>query len=96
MDSVSRLVATEKRKRESLEPGKLLVHKGIWEHVNRDFALQVTIVSPDPGTASGKIAGTQGDMEKADMVDGALTQRDGILPLSAHQCPIQYFPAQLL
>lgn len=29
---------------------------------------QVTIVSPDPGTASGKIAGTQGDMEKADMV----------------------------
>ncbi|XP_041520576.1 neuralized-like protein 4 isoform X1 [Microtus oregoni] len=31
---------------------------------------QVTIVSPDPGAASGKIAGTQGDMEKADMVDG--------------------------
>lgn len=60
------------------------------------FALQVTIVSPDPGTASGKIAGTQGDMEKADMVDGALAQRDGILPLSAPQCPIHYFPAQLL
>ncbi|KAK7804745.1 hypothetical protein U0070_023011 [Myodes glareolus] len=31
---------------------------------------EVTIVSPDPGAASGKIAGTQGDMEKADMVDG--------------------------
>lgn len=32
--------------------------------------LQVTIVSPEPGAASGKSAGTQGDMEKADMVDG--------------------------
>ncbi|XP_060219403.1 neuralized-like protein 4 isoform X3 [Meriones unguiculatus] len=31
---------------------------------------QVTIVSPDPGAAGGKTAGTQGDMEKADMVDG--------------------------
>ncbi|XP_021093999.1 neuralized-like protein 4 isoform X5 [Heterocephalus glaber] len=31
---------------------------------------QVTIVSPEPGAASGKSAGTQGDMEKADMVDG--------------------------
>ncbi|XP_055261381.1 neuralized-like protein 4 isoform X8 [Moschus berezovskii] len=31
---------------------------------------QVTIVSPEPGVASGKSAGTQGDMEKADMVDG--------------------------
>ena len=32
--------------------------------------LQVTIVTPEPGAASGKSAGTQGDMEKADMVDG--------------------------
>ncbi|XP_035889001.1 neuralized-like protein 4 isoform X1 [Phyllostomus discolor] len=31
---------------------------------------QVTIVSPEPGAASLKSAGTQGDMEKADMVDG--------------------------
>ncbi|KAM5214872.1 neuralized-like protein 4 isoform 3-T3 [Hipposideros larvatus] len=31
---------------------------------------QVTIVNPEPGAASGKSAGTQGDMEKADMVDG--------------------------
>ncbi|XP_032178448.1 neuralized-like protein 4 isoform X2 [Mustela erminea] len=31
---------------------------------------QVTIVSPEPGATSGKSAGTQGDMEKADMVDG--------------------------
>ncbi|XP_053425787.1 neuralized-like protein 4 isoform X2 [Nycticebus coucang] len=31
---------------------------------------QVTIVSPEPGAASGKSTGTQGDMEKADMVDG--------------------------
>ncbi|XP_012868581.1 PREDICTED: neuralized-like protein 4, partial [Dipodomys ordii] len=31
---------------------------------------QVTIVSPEPGAANGKSAGTQGDMEKADMVDG--------------------------
>lgn len=69
---------------------------GTCQSVADYFALQVTIVSPDPGTASGKIAGTQGDMEKADMVDGALAQRDGILPLSARQCPIQYFPAQLL
>ena len=27
-------------------------------------SLQVTIVSPEPGAASGKSAGTQGDMEK--------------------------------
>lgn len=32
--------------------------------------LQVTIVSPEPGAASLKSTGTQGDMEKADMVDG--------------------------
>lgn len=32
--------------------------------------LQVTIVSPEPGATSGKSGGTQGDMEKADMVDG--------------------------
>ncbi|XP_023385629.1 neuralized-like protein 4 isoform X2 [Pteropus vampyrus] len=31
---------------------------------------QVTIVSPEPGAAIGKSAGIQGDMEKADMVDG--------------------------
>ncbi|XP_064438610.1 neuralized-like protein 4 isoform X2 [Mirounga angustirostris] len=31
---------------------------------------QVTIVSPEPGATGGKSAGTQGDMEKADMVDG--------------------------
>ncbi|XP_077021862.1 neuralized-like protein 4 isoform X3 [Tamandua tetradactyla] len=31
---------------------------------------RVTIVSPESGAASGKGAGTQGDMEKADMVDG--------------------------
>ncbi|XP_036307655.1 neuralized-like protein 4 isoform X4 [Pipistrellus kuhlii] len=31
---------------------------------------QVTIVSPEPGAASLKSTGTQGDMEKADMVDG--------------------------
>ncbi|KAF6299225.1 neuralized E3 ubiquitin protein ligase 4 [Rhinolophus ferrumequinum] len=31
---------------------------------------QVTIVNPEPGAASGKSVGTQGDMEKADMVDG--------------------------
>lgn len=38
--------------------------------------LQVTIVNPEPGAASGKSAGTQGDMEKADMVDGEPAQRD--------------------
>lgn len=37
-------------------------------------SLQVTIVSPEPGAASGKSAGTQGDMEKADMVDGEPAQ----------------------
>lgn len=38
--------------------------------------LQVTIVSPEPGAASLKSTGTQGDMEKADMVDGEPAQRD--------------------
>lgn len=38
--------------------------------------LQVTIVNPEPGPASGKSVGTQGDMEKADMVDGEPAQRD--------------------
>lgn len=49
-------------------------------------------MSPDPGAASGKIAGTQGDMEKADMVDGAFAQRDnyGAL-LVCHPCFIQSF-----
>ncbi|ELK31785.1 Neuralized-like protein 4 [Myotis davidii] len=37
---------------------------------------QVTIVSPEPGAASLKSTGTQGDMEKADMVDGEPAQRD--------------------
>lgn len=38
--------------------------------------LQVTIVSPEPGAAIGKSAGIQGDMEKADMVDGEPALRD--------------------
>lgn len=64
-----------------------------------DYSLpQVTIVSPDPGAASGKIAGTQGDMEKADMVDGALAQRDNYVApacLSIHVLA-STSPAQLL
>lgn len=43
---------------------------------NHPTSLQVTIVSPEPGAASGKSAGTQGDMEKADMVDGEPVRRD--------------------
>lgn len=55
-------------------------------------------MSPDPGAASGKIAGTQGDMEKADMVDGALAQRDNYAApacLSIHVLA-STSPAQLL
>lgn len=53
--------------------------------------LQVTIVSPEPGAASGKSTGTQGDMEKADMVDGEPAHGSGIPP---H--PASYFGPQLL
>lgn len=55
-------------------------------------------MSPDPGAASGKFAGTQGDMEKADMVDGALAQRDNYAApacLSIHVLA-STSPAQLL
>lgn len=45
--------------------------------------LQVTIVSPEPGAAIGKSAGIQGDMEKADMVDGEPALRDQD-PTSSH------------
>lgn len=44
---------------------------------------QVTIVSPEPGAAIGKSAGIQGDMEKADMVDGEPALRDQD-PTSSH------------
>lgn len=47
-------------------------------------------MSPDPGAASGKIAGTQGDMEKADMVDGAFAQRDNYGALLV--CPSMSYP----
>lgn len=57
--------------------GKSVVQGGDQQALGTGLALadhasfrQVTIVNPEPGAASGKSAGTQGDMEKADMVDG--------------------------
>lgn len=83
---------------ESWETGKLLVHEGSGDLSVADCSPpQVTIVSPDPGAASGKIAGTQGDMEKADMVDGALAQGMGALPLLIRSfVVVPCLPARLL
>lgn len=53
--------------------------------------LQVTIVNPEPGPASGKSVGTQGDMEKADMVDGEPAQRDQD-PTPPHPILLAPFP----
>lgn len=60
--------------------------------------LQVTIMSPEPGATSGKSAGTQGDMEKADMVDGEAAPRSpGAWPCCPHYpcdpapfCPLRH------
>lgn len=85
MGSVSRLVAMEAGRRGCLET-TVQVKRKIKEETRRLWrlvtladhrsVLQVTIVSPEPGAASLKSTGTQGDMEKADMVDGEPAQRD--------------------
>lgn len=55
--------------------------------------LQVTILSPEPGATSGKSAGTQGDMEKADMVDGEAAPRSPIARPRCPRCPCSCDPA---